>query len=91
MRCGPADGQFPGQLRELVKKNHPTIDEFLQELNSGVLHNTKRGEFITMFLGKYNTRTRVLKYVNAGHNPPVLINSKGNRLLDLGLYHPRYF
>ncbi|MCB9018726.1 MAG: PP2C family protein-serine/threonine phosphatase [Chitinophagales bacterium] len=75
---------FQGQLRELVKKNHPTIDEFLQELNSGVLHNTRGEKFITMFLGKYNTRTRVLKYVNAGHNPPVLINSKGNRLLDLG-------
>ncbi len=75
---------FQGQLRELVKRNHPTIDEFLQDLNKGVLHNTKGEKFITMFLGKYNSNTRILKYVNAGHNPPVLVTNKGQRLLDSG-------
>ena len=75
---------FQGQLRELVKKNHPTIDEFIQELNTGVLHNTRGEKFITMFLGKYNTQTRILKYINAGHNPPVLATKKGLRMLDSG-------
>ncbi|MFN0276081.1 MAG: GAF domain-containing SpoIIE family protein phosphatase [Chitinophagales bacterium] len=75
---------FQAQLRELVKKNHATIDEFLQELNQGVLHSTRGEKFITMFLGKYNLKTRLLKYVNAGHNPPMLITSKGKKLLDTG-------
>lgn len=75
---------FQAQLRELVKKNHATIDEFLQELNRGVLHSTRGEKFITMFLGKYDRKTRILKYVNAGHNPPVLITSKGKKLLDTG-------
>jgi len=75
---------FQGQLRELVKRNHPTIDEFIQELNAGVLHNTKGEKFITMFLGKFNTETRILKYINAGHNPPVLVTKHGAKLLDTG-------
>ncbi|MBC8173141.1 MAG: SpoIIE family protein phosphatase, partial [Chitinophagales bacterium] len=73
---------FQAQLRELVKKNHPTIDEFIQELNRGVLLSTRGEKFITLFLGKYNDKTRILKYVNAGHNPPLLINSKGNKSLE---------
>jgi sigma-B regulation protein RsbU (phosphoserine phosphatase) len=75
---------FQAQLRELVKKNHATIDDFLQELNGGVLHSTRGEKFITLFLGKYNCKTRILKYVNAGHNPPVLITSKGKKFLDTG-------
>jgi sigma-B regulation protein RsbU (phosphoserine phosphatase) len=75
---------FQAQLRELVKKNHATIDEFIQELNAGVLHNTRGEKFITLFLGKYNTTTRILKYINAGHNPPILVTSKGKKLLDAG-------
>ncbi len=75
---------FQAQLRELVKKNHPTIDEFVQELNKGVLLSTRGEKFITMFLGKFNRRTRILKYVNAGHNPPVLVTSKGYKLLETG-------
>lgn len=75
---------FQAQLRELVKKNHPTIDEFVQELNAGILRNTRGEKFITMFLGKYNRQTRILKYINAGHNPPVLVTKNGSRLLESG-------
>lgn len=75
---------FQAQLRELMKKNHPHIDDFLQELNAGVLLNTRGEKFITMFLGKFNLKTRILKYVNAGHNPPILVNANGTKLLDKG-------
>lgn len=75
---------FQAQLRELVKKNHPTIGEFIQELNKGVLLNTRGEKFITMFLGKYNRQSRILKYINAGHNPPILITKSGHKLLDTG-------
>ncbi|MBC8046609.1 MAG: PP2C family protein-serine/threonine phosphatase [Fimbriimonadaceae bacterium] len=75
---------FQAQLRELVKKNHPTIDDLFQELNRGVLISTRGEKFITLFLGKYNRKTRILKYVNAGHNPPILVTSQGSKLLDKG-------
>jgi len=75
---------FQAQLRALIKQNHPTVGEFMQELNKTVLLNTRGEKFITLFLGKFNKKTRVLKYINAGHNPPVLVTSKGHKLLDLG-------
>lgn len=75
---------FQAQLRELVKKDHPLINDFIQELNKGVLMNTRGEKFITLFLGKYHRKTRLLKYINAGHNPPLLITSKGNKQLDAG-------
>lgn len=39
--------------------------------------NTKGGKFITFFWAILNVKTRKLRYVNAGHNPPLLIRSDG--------------
>lgn len=75
---------FQAQLRELTKRNPPTVEEYMQELNKGVLMTTKGEKFITLFLGKYDRTTGVLKYVNSGHNPPILVNAKGHKLLDRG-------
>lgn len=75
---------FQAQIRELTKRNPSTIEEYMQELNSGVLMSTKGEKFITLFLAKYNRQTRILKYVNAGHNPPILINAGGYKLLEKG-------
>lgn len=44
-----------------------------ERLNEIVVSNTNGERFITLFLGLYNESTRQLKYVNAGHNPPILI------------------
>lgn len=33
--------------------------------------------FVTLFYGVYNTRTGVVQYVNAGHNPPYLLKANG--------------
>jgi sigma-B regulation protein RsbU (phosphoserine phosphatase) len=37
-----------------------------------VIRNTQGEKFITLFLAKYNQKTRKLSYINAGHNPPIL-------------------
>lgn len=75
---------FQAQIRELTKRNPPTIEEYMQELNKGVLMSTKGEKFITLFLAKYDRTTGYLKYVNSGHNPPILVNSQGTKLLDKG-------
>ncbi|HRF76018.1 MAG TPA: PP2C family protein-serine/threonine phosphatase [Chitinophagales bacterium] len=75
---------FQAQIRELTKRNPVTIEEYMQELNKGVLMSTKGEKFITLFLGKYNRKTRLLKYVNSGHNPPILVNTNGAKFLDKG-------
>jgi phosphoserine phosphatase RsbU/P len=75
---------FQAQIRELTKRNPVTIEEYMKELNQGVLMSTKGEKFITLFLAKYNRKTRILKYVNSGHNPPILVNSNGFKFLDKG-------
>ncbi|MGZ3752392.1 MAG: PP2C family protein-serine/threonine phosphatase, partial [Mucilaginibacter sp.] len=37
-----------------------------------VVKNTKGERFITLFVAKYNEKTRMLNYINAGHNPSIL-------------------
>ncbi|MGV8877616.1 MAG: PP2C family protein-serine/threonine phosphatase [Sphingobacteriaceae bacterium] len=56
----------------------------VKKLNEIVLRNTKGERFITMFLGKYNEHTRQLKYINAGHNPPLLYQQGNVTQLKLG-------
>ncbi|MGV3706905.1 MAG: PP2C family protein-serine/threonine phosphatase [Arcticibacter sp.] len=45
----------------------------IRKLNEVVTKNTKGERFITLFLGRYNMRTREMEYVNAGHNAPLLV------------------
>ena len=56
----------------------------VERLNKIVLNNTKGERFITLFVAKYNEKTRLLNYINAGHNPAILY-SKGEAVpLKLG-------
>lgn len=60
------------------------LSTIVKKLNEIVLRNTKGERFITMFLGKYNEQTRQLKYINAGHNPPILYQRGNVTQLKLG-------
>lgn len=55
-----------------------SLKEIVIDLNKRVMANAKGEKFITLFLAKYNHENRKLTYINAGHNPPVLLN--GNRI-----------
>lgn len=55
-----------------------------ERLNEIVYSNTNGERFITLFLGLYNEKTRELQYVNAGHNPPVLISDGQVKFLREG-------
>jgi sigma-B regulation protein RsbU (phosphoserine phosphatase) len=54
------------------------------QLNDRVVQSAKGEKFITMFIATYSISRRLLTYVNAGHNPPVLHHSLGNKHLALG-------
>jgi len=58
--------------------------ELVDRLNSKILSITNGDKFITLFIAKYNILTRELHYLNAGHNPPVLINGDEVIKLDKG-------
>ena len=54
------------------------------KLNDIVSSNTNGERFITLFLGRYNEKTRELQYVNAGHNAPILLCDKQVKFLKKG-------
>jgi phosphoserine phosphatase RsbU/P len=74
---------FQANLRILLH-HIPSLPELVRELNTKVSVNAKGEKFITIFIAKYNTVTRVLHYINAGHNPPLVIDDDGANLLTVG-------
>jgi sigma-B regulation protein RsbU (phosphoserine phosphatase) len=56
----------------------------VERLNKIVIRNTKGERFITLFLAKYNEKTRKLNYINAGHNPSILYSEGEAVPLKLG-------
>lgn len=71
---------FQANLRGEVSKLD-NLGEFVQYLNVKVNQITKGEKFITLFIGVYNSETRMLRYVNAGHNPPLLL--KDDKIVEL--------
>jgi len=87
---------FQASLRTLLRQT-PNLTDIIEALNFQVLENTKGEKFITFFAAIYDIRLKTMVYVNAGHNPPILIDRKnGIRLLEdgstvLGAMHPLPF
>ena len=51
--------------------------EALTNVNRQLCENNEAGLFVTCWAGVYDTETGILTYVNAGHNPPVLLRKGG--------------
>jgi sigma-B regulation protein RsbU (phosphoserine phosphatase) len=87
---------FQASLRTLLRQT-PNLTDIIEALNFQVLENTKGEKFITFFAAIYDIRLKTMVYVNAGHNPPLLLDKKnGIRLLEegatvLGAMHPLPF
>lgn len=58
--------------------------KIIERLNEIVVSNTNGERFITLFLGLYNEQSRELKYVNAGHNPPIMLRDEEVKFLKEG-------
>lgn len=74
---------FQANLRALFR-NGSHLPDIISELNTLVSNNAKGEKFITLFLAKYNYITRVLTYINAGHNPPILFSHSARTWLTTG-------
>jgi phosphoserine phosphatase RsbU/P len=87
---------FQASLRTLLRQT-PNLTDIIEALNFQVLENTKGEKFITFFAAIYDIRLKTMVYVNAGHNPPILLDRKnGLRMLEdgstvLGAMHPLPF
>lgn len=68
-------------IRTIAPLNLP-LNALLKNLNSLLYRNTSTDRFVTLFISKINNFDNTFEYINAGHNPPVLINSE-NELKEL--------
>lgn len=75
-------------FHSLVNYTH-NLKDIIIELNKRVWYNAKGEKFVSLFLGKINTKSKQLTYINAGHNPPLLFGknvvqlTKGCTLLGI--------
>ena len=76
---------FQASLRILVRQT-TSLRKIINELNLQILQNANGENFITFFVAIYNRRKKSFTYVNAGHNPPILLseNCGSLKLLEKG-------
>ena len=54
------------------------IPNLLRSVNRLFFKNTESSHYATTFFALYDDETRLLRYVNCGHNPPMLLRKNGN-------------
>lgn len=54
------------------------LREIIEQINDLIFDNTQAHQFITFFAGVFDRRTSTLSYVNAGHNPPLVVRTGGS-------------
>ena len=77
---------IPGAL--VVSNMQATLHAFLEysddllpvvsKLNEAIIRQTTTDRYITFFIGLYDHQKSSFAFINAGHNPPLLVNSKGD-------------
>ncbi len=62
--------------------------QIVAKLNQLLVDNTMDDSYITFFMAKLDRKSGKLEYVNAGHNPPLLVNNSGavEELHDGGIF-----
>jgi serine phosphatase RsbU (regulator of sigma subunit) len=65
-------------------RTQPPPATFVQGLNRDLRGRFGNNRYATMFYGEFDSRSKVLRYINAGHMPPILISETGeaNKLMD---------
>ena len=55
-----------------------SLMDILEKINISIFKNTAPQIFVTFFYGVLDNQSGKLEYINAGHNPPLLIHQDGN-------------
>jgi phosphoserine phosphatase RsbU/P len=69
---------------KIICKHGMSLSEATELINDLVTDNTMDGKFITFFWGVLDEEDLTFNYVNAGHNPPLLIRKNKIIKLDKG-------
>ena len=60
-----------------------SLSEATERINNLIYRNTPSDKFITFFWAKYLAAHKILRYVNAGHNPPLLLRNNSDEFEEL--------
>lgn len=71
---------FQAMLQSLIFQ-YRDLETFVFALNQGVYRITKSDKFITFFVTEIDTQKKTIKYVNAGHYPPLFYD--GSKIIEL--------
>ena len=91
---GMAAALLMANLQGLLRTQAPTADnpaDLLRRINRQLYGSSRGAKYCTFFYAVYNEKDRRLEYVNAGHNPPLLLSGAETRFLvstgiPLGLF-----
>jgi sigma-B regulation protein RsbU (phosphoserine phosphatase) len=75
---------FQASLHSLINRKYLSVIEFATLLNERVLKTTKGDKFITFFIARYHKKKKRLRYINCGHNPPIMMMQNKVFRLDKG-------
>ena len=87
---GAADGAAAGDVahaRAVIEDENLEPSELATRLNVQVARHAPGNRFITLFCGVFTPLTGELRYVSAGHTPPLVLSAGGgtDRLADGGI------
>jgi serine phosphatase RsbU (regulator of sigma subunit) len=62
-----------------------SASEVVSEINQYIYDNTPANRYVTLFYSELDPKSHQLTYINAGHNPPLLVREAGDvTRLDIG-------
>ena len=74
-----------GSLRAHTFHPHSDVEMVMANLNGLMWDTSPQHFFVSLFYAEYRPHSRLLRYVNAGHNPPIILRRDHDRRVLLRL------
>jgi serine phosphatase RsbU (regulator of sigma subunit) len=77
---------FMALSRTLIRANaadNPTVSYAIVKANKMIAEQERANMFVTLFYGVLDVKKKSITYVNAGHNPPLVLGKKGGDIVML--------
>jgi serine phosphatase RsbU (regulator of sigma subunit) len=96
---GISSALLMANLQAMLRSNallYPDLDQLVHDINNLLYKSNNTGKYATFFYCVYESLMRRLLYVNAGHNPPLLLRKGAIKHLDssgtvIGLFKDREY
>ena len=74
---------FQANLHAIIRRTN-SPEDFINQLNKAVVRITKSERYLTLFVCDLDIKTCRLRYINAGHIPPVMVTGDKVQFLSKG-------